>query len=206
MSSANPAWPARRRSSARKFSRPPSRKNASSAASSSGRQGRSRLEPRVVAVLSGQHGERDVPLMRKRRERLDAIAPPIETAEQPHHDHFGVARHLVDPKVDRHRMAQIAEMREPNARQADRAPPRKRQRDRRGRYRRTTRPRCRPASGRDRAVRRCRRGSPMWSGADAWPIRATPWSPPRDRGPSVRSPRGCRPAPPLRPRAGRNNG
>ena len=79
------------------------------------RQGRGRNEPRIVAILSRQHGKVDLPLLRYSRERLDPVTPPIETAEQPHHDDFGVTPDLVDPEIDRHRMAQVAEMREPHA-------------------------------------------------------------------------------------------
>ena len=48
---------------------------------------------------------------------LDAVAPPVEPAEQAHQDHLGVRADAVDPEIDRHRMAQVAQMREPHARQ-----------------------------------------------------------------------------------------
>ena len=82
-----------------------------------GRQRRGRGEPRIVAVLAGQHGERDAALARQRGEPLDAVFPPIEAAEEPHHDHLGVRADTIDPQVDRHRMAKLAQVREPHARQ-----------------------------------------------------------------------------------------
>ena len=82
-----------------------------------GRQGRSLIEARVGAILAGQDGERDGPFARHLRERLDAVAPPIEPAEQPDHDHLGVAADRVDPQIDRHRVTQFAQMRQPQARQ-----------------------------------------------------------------------------------------
>ena len=81
------------------------------------RQRRSGGEPRVVAVFARQHGERDAAFARQRRQPLDAVFPPIETAEQAHHDHLGVRADAIDPQIDRHRMTQVAQMREPNARQ-----------------------------------------------------------------------------------------
>ncbi len=82
-----------------------------------GRQSRSLGEPRIVAVLAGQHCERDAPRAGDRGEPLDAVAPPVEPADQPHQDHFGMDADALDPEVDRHRMAQVAQMREAHARQ-----------------------------------------------------------------------------------------
>ncbi len=81
------------------------------------RQGRSLGEPRIVAVLAGQHRERDAPLARDRRKALDAVAPPVEPADQPHQDHLGMDADALHPEIDRHRMAQVAQMREAHARQ-----------------------------------------------------------------------------------------
>ena len=81
------------------------------------RQCRSGGEPCVVAVFARQHGERDAAFARQRRQSVDAVFPPIETAEQAHHDHLGVRADAIDPQIDRHRMAQVAQMREANARQ-----------------------------------------------------------------------------------------
>ena len=72
----------------------------------------------IVAILAGQHGERDAAFAGQRGEPLDAVFPPVEAAEQPHHDHLGMRPDTVDPQVDRHRMAQVAQMRQPHARQA----------------------------------------------------------------------------------------
>ena len=47
--------------------------------------------------------------------------PPIEPAEQPHHDHLGVRADAIDPQIDRHRMAQLAQVREAHARQPSRS-------------------------------------------------------------------------------------
>ena len=69
----------------------------------------------------------------------------------------------IDPQIDRHRVAQVAQMREPHARQRRRAPRPRRRQGRRDRCRRTTAPRCRRAAGRDRPVRRSRRGWSRWS-------------------------------------------
>ena len=82
-----------------------------------GRQRRGRFEPRVVAIFAGQHRERDAALARQRRKPLDAVFPPIEAAEEANHDHLGMRADAVDPQIDRHRMAQVAQMREPHARQ-----------------------------------------------------------------------------------------
>jgi hypothetical protein len=73
-------------------------------------------EASIVAVLSGQHGKGDAPLARHRAEGLYPVAPPVEATEQPDHDHLGVLAGLLDPKVDRHRVTQVAQMREPYTR------------------------------------------------------------------------------------------
>ena len=78
---------------------------------------RSFEQPRIVAVLARQHGKHNARLARERRQRLDAVAPPVEPAEQPHDDDLGVARHRVRPQIDGHGMAQVTQMREPQARQ-----------------------------------------------------------------------------------------
>src|SRR5712691_4784151 len=81
------------------------------------RKGRSFREPRIVAILARQHGEHDPTLARERRQPLDAVAPPVETAEQANEDHLGMGGDAIDPEVDRHRVAQIPQRREPQARQ-----------------------------------------------------------------------------------------
>ena len=45
--------------------------------------------------------------------RIDSVAPPVESAEQAHDDDLGVARACVDPEIDRHRVAELAEMHQP---------------------------------------------------------------------------------------------
>ena len=137
------------------------------------RQGRRLGEPRIVAVLARQQRERDAALARQRREPLAAVAPPVETAEQAHQDHLGMRADAIDPEIDRHRMAQVAQMREPHARQRvalDR--PRRREPRKIAVGERQYRPR-RPASGRDRPARRSRRGSWSWSRAGASLTRAS---------------------------------
>ena len=175
------------RSSARRFSRPPSRKNPQQRVElvPAARVDASR-EPRIVAILARQQRQRDAAFARQRRQPLDAVAPPVETAEQADHDHLGVRADAVDPEVDRHRMAQVAQIGEPHARKRRRAPSPTQRRARRGRCRRTTARRRRPAAGRDRPARRSRRASWKWSRADASLIRATSASRRRDRVPSVR--------------------
>ena len=81
------------------------------------RQGRGRGEPRIVAILAGQHRERDAVFARQRGEPLGAVPPPVEPAQEPDHDDLGVRGDAVDPNIDRHRMAQLAQMCEPHARQ-----------------------------------------------------------------------------------------
>ena len=80
-------------------------------------QGRSGDKPRVVAILARQDGECDAALARQRREPFDAVFPPVEPAEQPHDDNLRVRADALDPQIDRHGMAQVAQMREPHARQ-----------------------------------------------------------------------------------------
>src|SRR6185503_15669750 len=49
-------------------------------------------------------------LARQRGEPLDAIAPPVEPAEEAHHDHLGVRADALDPQIDRHRMLEVAQL------------------------------------------------------------------------------------------------
>ena len=80
-------------------------------------QGRSGDKPRVVAILARQDGECDAALARQRREAFDAVFPPVEPAEQPHDDNLRMRADAFDPQIDRHGMAQVAQMREPHTRQ-----------------------------------------------------------------------------------------
>ena len=81
------------------------------------RQGRGGGEARVVAVLARQYGEYNAALACQRRQPLDPVFPPIEAAEQPDHNYLGMRANTVDPQIDRHRVTQVAQMREPHARQ-----------------------------------------------------------------------------------------
>jgi hypothetical protein len=74
-------------------------------------------EAGVVTIFARQHRELDGARARQRRQPFDAVSPPIEAAEQAHDDHPGVGGDAVDPQIDRHGMAQVAQMREPHARQ-----------------------------------------------------------------------------------------
>ncbi len=65
-------------------------------------------QPRVVAILARQHREHNSSFARQHREPLDAVAPPVETAEQAHQDYLGILADPFDPQIDRHGMAQIA--------------------------------------------------------------------------------------------------
>ena len=81
------------------------------------RERRSGGETDVIAILARQHGKHDAAFTRQRRQPLDPVFPPIKPAEQPYHDHLGARSDAVDPKIDRHRVTQVAQMREPHARQ-----------------------------------------------------------------------------------------
>jgi hypothetical protein len=72
-----------------------------------GRQGRGLGEPRIVAVLAGQHREHDAPRAGDGGEPLDSIAPPVKATDKPNQDHLGVRADALYPEIDRHRMAQI---------------------------------------------------------------------------------------------------
>ena len=141
----------------------------------------------VVAILAGQHGERDAALVRQCGEPLDAVFPPIEAAEQAHHDHLGMAPRR-DRSTDRPTWDGAGRANAPAARSASsRAQPPRRRRARRDRCRRTTARRCRPAFGRDRPLRRFRRDwSSSWSIDASFNLQA-PASPRRGRVLSIRS-------------------
>ncbi len=79
------------------------------------RQRRSCGQASVIAILARQDGKRDAARARQRRQALDPVFPPIEAAEQADHDHLGVGADAIDPQIDRHRMAQVAQMGEANA-------------------------------------------------------------------------------------------
>ncbi len=81
------------------------------------RNGRGFREPRIVAILTWEQCQHDPALAREHGEPVDAVAPPVDAAEQAYQDHLGMCADAVDPEIDRHRMAQVAQMREPYARQ-----------------------------------------------------------------------------------------
>ena len=54
------------------------------------RQRRCFGKARIVAVLAGQQCKRDAALARQRRQPVDTVAPPIQTAQQADHDDLGV--------------------------------------------------------------------------------------------------------------------
>ena len=73
---------------------------------------------RVIAIFAGQHGQRDAALARQcstnARCRISTESSPTEQADD---DYPSVSGNTFDPQIDRHRMAQVAQMREPHARQ-----------------------------------------------------------------------------------------
>jgi hypothetical protein len=83
-----------------------------------GRQGGELGEARVIAVIAGEHGERQRraagsrPLGRQGHEALGAVAPPVEATEQPHDDDPRRGGDPLQPEVHRHRVAEIAQRRE----------------------------------------------------------------------------------------------
>ena len=82
-----------------------------------GRQGRGCRKPLVVPILARQQRECDAMAARHRCELVDAVAPPVDAAEKPHQDYFGAAADALDPDVNRHRMAEVAQVGKPQARQ-----------------------------------------------------------------------------------------
>ena len=70
----------------------------------------------AVVAFAGQQRELDAAFPGHRAQPVAAIAPPIVPAEDAHQDDAGMARHLVDPQIDRHRMAQVAQRGEPHVR------------------------------------------------------------------------------------------
>ena len=83
------------------------------------RQGRAFDQPQIlVAALAGQQRQLDALRARDRGKPVAAIAPPVVAAEDAHQDDLGVRGDAVDPEVDRHRMAQVAQRGKPHRRQA----------------------------------------------------------------------------------------
>ena len=71
-------------------------------------------QARVIAILARQNRKCDGAFARKRRQPLDAVTPPVESAKQADHDDLCVPSHGVEPKIDREWMAQIPQVCEPN--------------------------------------------------------------------------------------------
>ena len=63
-------------------------------------------EPRVVAAVSREQRQRNALRPRGVSNLFRAIAPIVETAEQPDHDAARARDHLLDIKIDRHRVAE----------------------------------------------------------------------------------------------------
>jgi hypothetical protein len=67
-------------------------------------------QPQIfLAAFAGEEGKFDPVRPRNRGELVAAIAPPVVAAEDADQDHFGMPRDRIDPEVDRHRMAQVAQ-------------------------------------------------------------------------------------------------
>jgi hypothetical protein len=81
------------------------------------RQCRCRIEPRVIPILTGQDSEHAAAFARDCRKPLHPVSPPIETAEETDHNDLSVLTDAIDPQIDRHRVPQITQMRQAQARQ-----------------------------------------------------------------------------------------
>jgi hypothetical protein len=79
--------------------------------------GRQFGEARVLAPVARQERERDGGGAGGLRHLLGAVAPIIESAEKPHHHAAGARDHLLDIKIDRHRVAELGEIDEAQRRQ-----------------------------------------------------------------------------------------
>ena len=125
-----------------------------------GGQGAPAPQLQVRLIVAWQHGELNVAGAADRNDLLQTVGPVAAAAEQAQYHQARAADHLLDIQVDRHRMAELQEIGEAQAR-AYRAVvwpgPR---RDRPARCRRPTGTRCRPASGRGRSPRRHPPASP----------------------------------------------
>ena len=63
-------------------------------------------EPRVVAAIAREKRQRNALRTRGVSDLLGAVAPIVETAEQPDDDAARAGDHLLDIKIDRHRVAE----------------------------------------------------------------------------------------------------
>ena len=67
-------------------------------------------EPRVLTAVAGKQRQRDALCARGVGNLFRAIAPIVETAEEADHDAARAGDHLLDIKIDRHRMAEPREI------------------------------------------------------------------------------------------------
>ena len=84
----------------------------------SARQGRCRLEPRILSPVTRDDGERKAVRFCGARHLLDAVAPIIEPAEQAHQHETRMRDHALDIAVDREGMAERRKIGEAQAREA----------------------------------------------------------------------------------------
>ena len=82
------------------------------------RHGGQTAESRVGQVVAGQEGDRDTGGLAGGGDFVDPIGPIGATAEQPHDHQLRPAHDAVDINVDRHVVAQLQEVRQPQARPA----------------------------------------------------------------------------------------
>ena len=87
------------------------------------RQGGGRVQRRVGASIGWQDRQRDAPVAGKARDLLHPIGPPRGAADQPDQDAPRMAKGAVDIGVDRKRMGQGRQVRQPQPGQAVPAPP-----------------------------------------------------------------------------------
>ena len=71
---------------------------------------RQRRQPHVGATVSRNDCQRDAKLAATLAQLFAAVAPVVESAKQPHQDRLRSLHRRIDEKVDRHRMAQRAEI------------------------------------------------------------------------------------------------
>ncbi len=81
------------------------------------RHRRKRRQPRIGPVVARQRDEHDALRARHVGDALEPVAPVVEPAERAHDDGARLPDHAVNVEIDRHRMPQPLEAREPQARQ-----------------------------------------------------------------------------------------
>ena len=135
------------------------------------RQGGIVIQPRILAPVCGQHRQRDALGLRQRQNLLQPIRPVGHAADQPDQDALGALQRLFDIGVDRQRVFQRRQIRQPQGRHSplgvrrhDASPPRKRQ----GRCPKTTAPPDPPGSGPGRSGSRFPRARGFRGRRRAW--------------------------------------